>query len=369
MDSLNIQQLARLSIVLLCVTIIYFFIYFLWNFLFPFILALAFSWMVQPLVHLLHRKARLPKSLAIMIILSLIVLIFFTIFAAVITRFVGMIQELSNQDFIGYVHTINVFHNQFLNWIDFILTYVKEWVSTISPTFSNSVYEYLDEFKHRLVQFGIEQLQSLLQLFSGVLGNLPKLFITCTIALISTFFISKDWDRMTRFFYEQFSSKLRSPLRTIASNFKHTLKQVIKAQLILMLITMILVFIGMLFIQYPHPLLITLIAGVIDFIPYIGTGVIFVPWIFYSFITNEYGLTIQLSIIYMTIIISRQLLEPKILAVHFGIHPLVLLIGLFLGFQIWGGMTIIITPILIALLKAMHSSGVPAQLWHYIKGN
>ncbi|WP_431804603.1 sporulation integral membrane protein YtvI [Halobacillus andaensis] len=368
MESLNIQQLGRLSIVLLSFICIYFIVFFMWHFLFPFIVAITFSWLIQPLIRILHTTFKVPKSVAVITILIISVGSLVTFFAAAVTKVITFIQDLSNQDFSGYVHTINVFHNQFINWIDFALTYVKDWIGTFNPSFNSSLYSYLEEIKQRLVQFGIEQLHAILQMVSGLLTNLPSMLIAGGFILISTFFISKDWDQIQSIFHDYFSSRLRSPIKTIATNFKATLKQLLKAQLILMTITMVIVFIGMLIVKHPHPFLITLLAGIIDFIPYIGTGVIFLPWIAYAFFTDQFGMTIQLSCIYMTVVVCRQLFEPKVLASHFGIHPLLLLMGLFIGFQIWGGVAIIITPIIIAFFKAMHSSGVPSQLWEYILG-
>ncbi|GGF06244.1 sporulation integral membrane protein YtvI [Halobacillus andaensis] len=368
MDSFNLPQLTRLLFVLLGGISLYFLFYLTWNFLFPFIIAFALSWFIQPFVRLLHERLRLPKSLAILIIIGVIVSVFVSIFAAIITRVVELIQGLSNQDFSGYVQAINVFHDQFLNWVDFILSYLKSWVGSFDPSFGDSIYRYLEDIKQRFVQFGIEQLHALLQLFSGGLANLPSILMAFGIIFLSTFFISKDWDKIKNLFQNYFSKRLRSPIKKVWSNFKLTIKQLVKAQLVLMAITMFIVFSGMLFILHPHPFLMTLLAGIIDLIPYIGTGIIFIPWIIYSFLTDQFMLTIQLSIIYMAVVICRQLFEPKILASHFGIHPLILLIGLFLGFQIWGGLAILITPIIIAFGKALITSGVPIQLWNFIMG-
>ena len=83
-------------------------------------------------------------------------------------------------------------------------------------------------------------------------------------------------------------------------------------------------------------ILTTLIIFFVDFIPYIGVGTVFIPWILYQFFTEQFMLTIQLSILYIIVIIARQILEPKILASSIGIHPLIALIILFIGIQSFG---------------------------------
>lgn len=279
-----------------------------------------------------------------------------------------MIQNLSNRDFTDYVQTINVIHDQFITWMDFSSTYVNRWVGSMNPTWEESFYKYIEELKQSAIQLGIEYLHSFLQMFSGGLASLPGLLMACGIVVIATFFISKDWETISNYLHNTISKNVRSPFQRIALNFKNTIKQLFKAQFILMFITIGIVYIGLIIFQVPHPLTLALVAGLVDFIPYIGTGIIFVPWIFYSFITDQFPMTIQLTSLYMIIIVTRQVFEPKILASHFGVPPLLLLIGLFLGFQLWGALTILITPAIIAFIKALHSSGVAFQLWRFIIG-
>src|SRR5690625_1805820 len=91
----------------------------------------------------------------------------------------------------------------------------------------------------------------------------------------------------------------------------------------------------------------------IDIFQFIMKILIFIPCIGYLFITNDYFLTIGLSIIYMVVVILRQFIEPKILSAHIGINPLLALIILFFSIQFWGIGGILFTPILLILISAL----------------
>src|SRR5690625_3966716 len=113
--------------------------------------------------------------------------------------------------------------------------------------------------------------------------------------------------------------------------------------------------------------MVTLIALVVDFVPYIGMGVLFIPWIIYTFLIDNYVLTIQLTVLYMILIIIRQIMEPKILATNIGLHPLIALIILFISFQHLGLLGVVLTPIALIMISAIYHAGIFHYLWHFIK--
>src|SRR5699024_2333761 len=134
-------------------------------------------------------------------------------------------------------------------------------------------------------------------------------------------------------------------------------------QLILISITGCIIFISLSILRIEHALTIALLATAADLLPFVGTGIVFVPWIAYLFITGNYAMTINLLIIYMFIVISRQIIEPKVISANIGLHPLSALLALFIGIKIWGLLGVFIAPTLLVLLKALQQAGISKQLW------
>ena len=96
----------------------------------------------------------------------------------------------------------------------------------------------------------------------------------------------------------------------------------VKAQATLISITTIIILIGLLILRVDYAITIALIAGRSDIIPYLGTGSIFVPWIIFEVIQGETGLAIGLGILYIVVLVQRQVMEPKILSSNIGLDPL-----------------------------------------------
>ena len=106
----------------------------------------------------------------------------------------------------------------------------------------------------------------------------------------------------------------------------------------------------------------------VDLLPYLGTGIIFVPWIFYELINDNYFLAIGLSVLFIVIVVQRQIMEPKIMSTNLGISPLVSLISIFVGLQIFGFIGLLIGPICAVLAHTLHKANVFHSVWTYIMG-
>ena len=54
--------------------------------------------------------------------------------------------------------------------------------------------------------------------------------------------------------------------------------------------------------------------------------------------------------------IVRQLVEPKIVGIHIGIHPIFTLIAMYTGYKVSGVIGLFIGPIVLIILKNIYSN-------------
>ena len=59
-----------------------------------------------------------------------------------------------------------------------------------------------------------------------------------------------------------------------------------------------------------------------------------IPWAVYKFFMGNYTMAIMLIVIYVITQVSRQLLQPKLVADSVGLNPLVTLILLYIGYRV-----------------------------------
>lgn len=76
-----------------------------------------------------------------------------------------------------------------------------------------------------------------------------------------------------------------------------------------------------------------------------------IPWAIISAVNGDIKLGIALLVLYVIIMIVRQILEPKIVSGHIGIHPIFTLVAMYTGFKLSGVIGLFIGPIVLIILQ------------------
>lgn len=192
---------------------------------------------------------------------------------------------------------------------------------------------------------------------SGYASSLPGLFIKILLMIISTFFIAGDYDVLVGFVSRQLSVKARSFLLRIKEYIVGTLFVCIRSYALIMSITFVELSIGFTIIGIPNSILIAFIISIFDILPVLGTGGIMIPWTVISALQGNYSQAIGLLAIYLFVTVIRNILEPKIVGSQIGLHPIVTLICMFVGAQLFGILGLFGFPILLSLLRHLNDTG------------
>lgn len=365
MDRPLIGKLLRGLWVAIIILLVILAIYFVIPLIYPFIIGWIIAYMLNPLVNLLERKARMSRWLAV----SVGILIFMGVLAGLITliivRIVNEIQRLSifiNENYQQWLEDISSLINSDI---------IQRWVNEIS-----NFYEQFGERKStdvgassisdKIVDTITTILQQLAQYMITFITALPNVAVGLIIAFIATFFISKDWYRIRRWGSKLIDTRVKDSIEEIWIDLRKALFGFLKAQFILISITAVFVIIGLLLLRVEYAVSIGLLIGLVDLMPYLGTGAVFVPWIIVIFIKGNYAFAIGLCVLYGIILIARQLAEPKVLSSSIGLNPLVTLISVFVGLKLFGVLGLIIGPIGLVLGFAFHRADAFRDIWRYI---
>lgn len=127
----------------------------------------------------------------------------------------------------------------------------------------------------------------------------------------------------------------------------------LKAQLIFFAINIVLISIFLFIFDVRLPILIALGISVLDMLPIVGSGLVFLPWIIVCLILGNSTLALQLALLYIGLVVLRQILEPIITGKQIGIKPLVALGAAILGVIFLGPLGIIIGPIVAAIVTVL----------------
>lgn len=127
-----------------------------------------------------------------------------------------------------------------------------------------------------------------------------------------------------------------------------------KAQLILFGVNFAVVTAGMIVagMKWWSPLIAVGIS-LLDLLPVIGSGLVFVPWAIIALLAKNVPMAIVVGVTYIAMVVLRMILDPIITGKSVGLSPLITLLASVGGLLLFGGAGAIIGPVIAAVANVL----------------
>ncbi len=79
-----------------------------------------------------------------------------------------------------------------------------------------------------------------------------------------------------------------------------------------------------------------ILAGLLDALPFVGTGIVLVPLAAVQLFGGQYMRAVVCIILYIVCIFLRELMEPRLIGKRLGVSPIAVLLSLYVGIQLFG---------------------------------
>lgn len=320
----------------------------------PFILAYIIANLAEPIVSFLEKKLRMPRKISSLItILFILIIIGFFIFT-IVSRMVYEIKRLS-EIAPDIITGISDFYNE-------ILANGVNVNNSFSIEFNNLLNSLLNTLLNNLNSLLVTLTEYATKIAYNFAASLPSVLIFIVVLFISTYFLSSDKKKISRFLSERIPSSFISNFSIVKNDLLYALFGFIKAQLILMCITFIEISIGMFILGIDYPILAALLISCIDALPILGTGLVLIPWALFELMSGNVTIAIYLAILYSIVLLVRQILEPKVVGKVIGLYPLITLMSVYAGVKIFGPIGIALGPITVLILKSLSNTNI-FKIW------
>lgn len=341
----HLNIILKVIVYLTIALIVYFglkltFIYFA-----PFITAFILSLIIEPLVKF-FQKLKLRRGISV--VLSIVVFLggFITFSAFAVTRVVYELIKLYDR--------LPKYYDGLYKFSADIIQRATDLYLQLPPEALNIMQNVLNTVFQKFTAF----LSHTTTLLIDILTVLPSTLIFLIITLIATFFLTKDKYLIRDFIFRQMPSIWGPKLASLKTDLFVALIGFLKAQSIILSVTFIESFIGLTLIGVDYAFTLAVIIALLDILPVLGTGGIYVPWAIVSFVMGNYSLGIALLILYGIITVVRYMIEPKVVGQQLGIHPVLTLMSMFAGMKLIGAAGLILGPTLVVSLKACQHAGI-----------
>lgn len=307
--------------------------------LLPFVAGAALAYFLDPLVDRLSLW-RVPRWLGTALVLLgfilFVILLLLLIVPLVQTQMMALIEALPTY--------VDMLRTRFM-------PRVYDWVHRLSPADVEKLRAAAGEYAGNMV---------------GLIGGFLKDIVTKGIALfdvltlfvitpVVAFYLLRDWPKVTHHVDELVPRAQHGLVRQAMGEINKTLSGFMRGQALVCLSLGLIYGVGLTLVGLDYGATIGIIAGVLSFIPYVGSGFGLIVSMILAFVQFDDGLSIGLV---LTVFLVGQTLEgyvltPKLVGDRVGLHPVWILFALFAGGSLLGFVGVLIAVPVAAVLGVL----------------
>ncbi len=194
--------------------------------------------------------------------------------------------------------------------------------------------------------------------FFGFVSNLFGSIFAFFLVLVMTFYLTIEEENMRRFIRSLAPTRYQPYLMQLISKVQTRLGYWLRGWLILSVIIFILSYVGLTLMGVKYALVLALLAGALEIVPFLGPILAAIPAIFLAFQQSPF-LAMMVVILYVVIQqIENNVVVPKIMGKVTGLNPIIVLVAVLIGAKI-GGMVgaLLAVPVATALAVFMSDFG------------
>jgi len=308
---ISITTLTVIKIIVILV--LFYFLYLIGDILIILFVSLVFASAFDPTVDWLANR-KIPRSIGILLIYFILFTVVSLVIFLIIPPITQEVTELS-QNFPNYFDKlISVFSKlREYSYEHGILDNIKNGLSSLTSNLPNAA--------------------------GGVFSTLTGIFggiVSFILILVLTFYMVVEENAMKKLIWSIAPQKHRVYLMQLMSRMQKKIGLWLRGQLILCLSIFILDYLGLLILNVKYALVLALIAGLTEFVPYFGPIIGAIPAVFLAFFQSPTLALFVAALYYIVQFVENHILVPKIMQKAVGLNPIVSIVALLVGFKIAG---------------------------------
>ncbi len=205
-------------------------------------------------------------------------------------------------------------------------------------------------------------LTAIVNTLGGILKGIPSVLLFILVTVISAIYFSYDLDRINSLVKRILPKPLSACLGGISRGSVSVVGKYVRSYLLLMLITYFVMLVGFLVLGVEKAAALALISALLDVLPLVGTGIILVPMSVYQLIFGKITLGVGILVLFALYQVLRQIIEPRIIGKSLGVHPLLSLALIYIGYGIFGIAGLLLMPLFSVILGVLFNKNDTAKI-------
>lgn len=292
----------------------------------PFIIGLITASILKKPTEALIKRFNIEGNFAASISILIFYIITVTLLGFGVMYFCSEIKDLATDGY-QYLYDNGSEINKF---VQDSLSAFENIDESILESLKSNINKFISDISNSALDFSM----NIVNYIISVISALPYIISVIIFAILSSFvflkkFIKKDSSDIkgTEYINENEFEKFLK----IIVEIKDVVFKYIGTYSILILCTFIITFIGFSMLRIPYTLLLSLTCMILDLLPVVGMIMVFLPLLIIYFFAGKYITVIFLIVLFCAIMITRNILEPKLLSSSLELSSLSVLIAIFIG--------------------------------------
>lgn len=312
----------------------------------PMIFGFIFAILLLPVCNFLESKLRLPRSMASLVSILLLIGV------------IGGILYLVGSQISNMANDWPMLQKQVKQSIQDL----QEWIQHAFHVNAAKQMAYVDDTAKKLMESGTDVLGT-------TFGAISSLMLFYVFILIFTFFILLYRRLLIRFIVWVFRDENEHVVMDIVENIQSILRQYILGLLLEMVIVAGVAITVFWMIGIKYAALLGIIVGLFNIIPYIGIFTALLLSTVITFATGSISNTIAVAVSVIGIhAVDANFLLPTIVGSKVRLNALISFIGIILGEMIWGLSGMFLSIPVIAIFKIIFDRIETLKPWGYLLG-
>ena len=315
--------------------------------LLPFLLAYVAAWSVEPVARWLCRRLHLPRRLTA----ALILVVGYGALLAIAAWYVGLLtSELAQM-----VTSLQDIQDQ----TGELLQTLQQWIlgpfdddlrarmQGLFQALSETVLASLPAFAETATQWATDTVRVVPMVLLGIL-----------VMIMATYLITADYEAISGKLHQIMQTPLLRPCLRILTMVRAVFGGYLMAAVVMSLAVSLINLAGFLLLKVDFAAILAATLGVLDFLPYVGSGLVLIPWCGYCFAVGETSRALGLLAIYAAVFVLRNLVGRRLLGERYQHNSFFLLICVFIGWKLGGIGGVILGQMLGMMLANIYRNGM-----------
>lgn len=286
------------------------------------ILAAVQYYLMNPLVDMLERKYKVPRTATIIVLFLFVVGIFIWAAVTLIPMLQSQIQGIID------------------NWPEYWRATekaVNNWLSDPQmENVRNSLQEYSNQIQNTILKSANSAVSETVTHLSTAVNVITVVFMTVLTAPIVLFYMLKDGRQLKGKLAYFFPIKYRAQISDILSDINGSIASYVRGQLIVAFWVGVMFAIGYSVVGLNYGLTLGIIAAILNLIPYFGTFVAVIP-AFIIALFDSTGMLIKVIIVFaIEQTVESKVVSPLVLGNKMNMHPITTILVLVGASAVWG---------------------------------